>query len=236
MILVGLDDTDIADSRGTNQLARQVAARLAPRWRCVRIVRHQLLLDDRVPYTSGNGSASMWLEPVQGDVGLAELMDLVRDQMLREFIPGSDPGLCLVAGEVPQSVVDFALRCQREIVSIAEAEQTAEQQGLFLRPLGGTGGGVIGALAAVGLAATRNDGRIVSWDFMDGELTGLQPVSEIVRRGVNVRRHRDGALVHTGQVDVGKKLRPNVRDGQAVLFVERSEQETPPFWKALKLP
>ena len=59
MIYVGMDDTDVEGSRGTNQLARSLVAALASEVRCIRIVRHQLLEDPRVPCTTKNGSASI---------------------------------------------------------------------------------------------------------------------------------------------------------------------------------
>ncbi len=64
MIYVGLDDTDTLDSPGTNQLAKSIVAELADRFECLFILRHQLFDDPRVPYTSQNGSASVWLKPI----------------------------------------------------------------------------------------------------------------------------------------------------------------------------
>ena len=57
IITVGLDDTDILDSPGTNQIAKAIVEDLTDRFECVLILRHQLLNDPRVPYTSKNGSA-----------------------------------------------------------------------------------------------------------------------------------------------------------------------------------
>ena len=58
MILIGLDDTDNAVSRGTGYLARTLLGELARRGcRPIGVTRHQLLLDARIPYTSHNSSA-----------------------------------------------------------------------------------------------------------------------------------------------------------------------------------
>ena len=67
VIYVGIDDTDIVGSPGTNQLARLIVRRLGSVARGAVICRHQLFFDPRVPYTSGNGSASIQL-PRGGDV------------------------------------------------------------------------------------------------------------------------------------------------------------------------
>ena len=234
MILVGIDDTDTLDSRGTNQLAKHLARMLDDRYRCIRIVRHQLLFDERVPYTSKNGSASIWLEP-QTSEDIDSLIESLRTEMQREFIPGSDPGLC-VTDHVPDAVIEFAKRCQTQLVTAAEALETAERASIHvegLEGLGGTCDGVIGALAAVGLAATGNDGRIVHWQGMDGELSGQQPLAEVLRRNVRVCSTQNHGDVAHGTIDVGKKLRPNLRDGRHVLFARPINGD---YWQAEKLP
>ena len=61
MIIVGIDDTDIIDSPGTNQLARLILKKIGSSACDSIIIRHQLFFDPRVPYTSKNGSASISL-------------------------------------------------------------------------------------------------------------------------------------------------------------------------------
>jgi hypothetical protein len=63
MIFAGIDDTDTLDSPGTNHVARGIAAEVASAYQCLRIVRHQLLFDSRIPYTSKNSCCSLWFEP-----------------------------------------------------------------------------------------------------------------------------------------------------------------------------
>jgi tRNA(Ile2) C34 agmatinyltransferase TiaS len=204
MIYVGIDDTDTLDTPGTNQLARALVARVADNYKCVLIVRHQLLFDPRVPYTSKNGSASILLEP-RGLARLDEMIRELRAGMLDWFKAGSDPGLCATMS-VPVDVTAFGMRCQREIVHQEVARQIAAACGVYLEGLGGTEGGVIGALAAVGLLATGNDGRIVNLGTWPDDLSGSQ------------------------DVDVGKHLRPNYRDGRAVVFVVADST----FWRAVR--
>jgi hypothetical protein len=231
MILVGIDDTDILGARGTNKLARALARLVGDDWRCARILRHQLLVDPRIPFTSHNGSASLAFEP-RGGAGAADLGDAIRSGMLSDFIPGSDPGLC-VAPEVPRAVVDFAERCRREVVTAEEARDVARRHGLRLEGLGGTEGGVIGALAAVGLAATGDHGRVVFDPRWTGEEpSGDLPVAAILARGVDaVLDEATGREIGSGTVAVAKKLRPNRRGGRTVLLVEASG---PGLWRALR--
>jgi hypothetical protein len=114
-----------------------------------------------------------------------------------------------------------------------EARELAGRLGLHLEGLGGTEGGVIGALAAVGLAATKDDGRVVQMEGWPDDLYGVQPVSAVSGRGVEVREAASGKLVGEGVVDLVKKLRPNCRGGQMVLFVEQTGEGT---WRAVRLP
>jgi hypothetical protein len=233
VIHVGIDDTDTLDTPGTNQLARALVRRVAGQYRCWLIVRHQLLEDPRVPCTSHNGAASIGLLP-QKRFSVESLIEELRAAMRDGFAPGSDPGLC-VAAAVPQAVVEFGRRCKRELVDQQEARDLAARHGLHLEGLGGTEGGVIGALAAVGLAAGGDDGRIVHIGQWPDDLTGTQEVARLGRRGVEVRCLGTGALVASGLVDVGKHLRPNCRQGRIVLFVQPAEEACMPEWVAVRL-
>lgn len=227
MIFVGLDDTDTLDSPGTNQLAKSIVQDLADRFECVLILRHQLLDDPRVPYTSKNGSASVWLKPI-GTSGRAPSEDTLCDLLFEEFrsglkkqfVSGSDPGLC-VAANVPEAITEFGLRCQRQLMSQEFPRRLAKEHGIRLEGLGGTEDGVIGALAAVGLAAGRNDGRIVKLGNWPDDLSGPHPVEAVLSRDVLLWDMEQQAPIQEGTVDVGKHLRPNYRNGRAVLFARR---------------
>jgi len=160
VIYVGVDDTDMVGSPGTNQLARSILKQLGAAAEGAVICRCQHFFDRRVPYTSKNGSASIVL-PYATGVDLDALVDRVRAVMHAWFIEGSDPGLC-VAPTVSEDVQAFGRRCQHEIVDQDEAHALAARLGVHLEGLGGTTEqGVIGALAAVGLASTGEDGRVV---------------------------------------------------------------------------
>jgi hypothetical protein len=58
-LLIGIDDTDNLESRGTGYCVRQLANWLSEKNLVVPlgITRHQLLVDPRIPYTSHNSSA-----------------------------------------------------------------------------------------------------------------------------------------------------------------------------------
>jgi hypothetical protein len=232
-MLIGIDDTDIEGARGTNHLARALVDRLGFSAGPAIVARHQLLFDERIPYTSGNGSASIAL-PDADPVRAAEIAAGARAALREWFIEGSDPGLA-VATSIPAEVVAFARRCQREIVTQAEARAVAARAAIHLEGLGGTEGGVIGALAAVGLASTGDDGRVVhlaGWPWPD-DLRGVVSRAELAARGIDRLRSNDsGEEVDADAVDVGKRLRPNLRGGEVVLLVERAEDGG---WRAVRV-
>jgi hypothetical protein len=239
VIYIGIDDTDTLETQGTNQLARMLVARLGVRSPDAMIVRHQLFFDPRVPYTSHNGSASILLKSSPRD-SVTQLIDELRHGVQSWFVHGSDPGLC-VTTDVPDDVADFGRRCQREIITQDEARDMAARFGIYLAGLGGTEQGVIGALAAVGLASSGNDGRVVhraSWPWPD-DLTGPHEVATLHARGVDeIRCIATNRTITRGIVDVGKRLRPNRRDGRIVLFVSPAPDSwpAPPFWHAVRYP
>jgi tRNA(Ile2) C34 agmatinyltransferase TiaS len=227
MIFIGLDDTDNLESRGTGNLARQIATSLASDFSVAGVLRHQLLVDPNIRYTSHNSSKSVVLD-ADGDVDLAALAERVRLIMLADYQPGSDPGLC-VARVVPDTVIEFGQRAKREVLTQAQARELAAAHGMLLLGVGGDEGGVIGALAAVGLAAGGEDGRYV----MIGnsrELTGSQPISVVLATGVAAVQTVDGQQVTEGLVQ-SEKMRPARRGGHPILFVEQAGDE----WVPLKL-
>jgi hypothetical protein len=236
MVYVGIDDTDTPDSPGTNQLARRLAAVVPAGFELIAALRHQLFFDPRVPYTSKNGCASLLLRASVGR-SARELLPVFREEMRAWYIPGSDPGLC-VCDEVADAVTAFGRRAQTEIVTQREARDVARRCGAHLEGLGGTEDGVIGALAAVGLLAAGDDGRVVNmsgWPWPD-EFAGWQPVEAVRARGVHaVLDATSGTTVEFGTVDIGKHLRPSLRGGRVVLFVERVSAPSATEWRALKL-
>jgi hypothetical protein len=219
VIVVGIDDTDVQGSPGTNQLARLIVSRLGSIARASVITRHQLFFDPRVPYTTGNGSASIRL-PYGDQVSRAELLDRIRTVMQEWYVEGSDPGLAAAERSTP-AIDTFAAKAKAEVVTQDEARAVAAEAGCHLEGLGGTNQGIIGALSAIALAYGGNDGRVVhvdGWPWPD-EVKGVQPITAIRERVADVRLLTGEPF--TGRVlDLGKHVRPNWSGGRIVLFVE----------------
>jgi hypothetical protein len=221
-ILIGLDDTDNAASRGTGRLARELLKEFVGRGiRPLGVTRHQLLLDARIPYTSHNSSACVGVAADDG----ADLAAAAFDFVASRAAEGSDPGVCVApAGAVGREIVQFGQRATSEIVAMAEAEQLARAAGARLRALGGSGLGIIGALAATGLRAGGGEGRFI-------DLPGLRSLpdrlraADFQRLGIRLahegprRPRRDDAYETLGWV------RPRLLGGQPVLPVQWNEEQ-----------
>ncbi|MBN1668936.1 MAG: hypothetical protein JW862_17725 [Anaerolineales bacterium] len=224
---LGIDDTDNLESRGTGHLARFMAQSLAIDFEVAGVTRHQLLDDPRVPMTAKNSCAAILFSGPA--YPLADLAAYVRKMMLDDFQPGSDPGYCL-GTQIAAPISAFGQRAQRQVVRQQEARQLAASHGLWLEGLAGTQDGVIGALAAVGLAALGEDGRYVLTGKIR-ELEGLVTVDAILAAGIQAVLTMDGSPVTQGLV-LADRLRPARRQARPVLYVEAGENG---HWQPLKL-
>ena len=231
--LVGLDDTDNLESRGTGHRARQLGDLLERTgMELLGVTRHQLLVHPDIPYTSHNSAACI---EVRAEPDARErLIGACRDFLREESAPGSDAGLCVVdADSVAADVIDFGRRAKGAIVQSADAEQIAGRHRIHLEPLTGTGLGVIGALAAVGLRTGGNDGRFL-W------LPGLREISGVHRASdlrhllrLDAIETESGAPVDDGErVSVGDWPRPLLRGGRKT-FVVREESHADYGWSGL---
>jgi hypothetical protein len=223
--LLGIDDTDNLESRGTGHRVRQLADWLTENKLAVPqgITRHQLLVDPQIPYTSHNSSACLSIETENAD----DVWEAAREFLLRESAQGSDAGLTLARWDsINECVLSFAKRAKITVLTMLEAEQTASQSQIRCEGLTGTHGGIIGALSAIGLHRSGNDGRFL-WLPGLRELKGKYQVSEICSRGCidRVCTLSDMELHSKTIVDVGEWMRPVLRNGKAILFVEENQHE-----------
>lgn len=224
-ILIGIDDTDNLESRGTGYHARQLGEALTQSGLAdlCGVTRHQLLVDERIRYTSHNSSACLLMEA--RPKALAGVAALCREFLLRESAPGSDAGLCVAAWEsVGEAVMAFGRRAKAQVLEAASATELARREGLILQGLTGDGGGVIGALAAVGLRCEGSDGRFL-WLPGLREMSGVFSV-EALRRAGGIDAVQTGAgeaLPPTAVVQIGEWPRPLLRNHQSVLLVEESD-------------
>ncbi len=93
-------------------------------------------------------------------------MSLFRTFLETRTEKGSDPGLCVAQlsdsldGE---SLMDFGKAAKNRVLTKPDAYALAAKTGVHLSEHGGTGQGVVGALAGIGLRLSGNDGRYRGW-------------------------------------------------------------------------
>jgi tRNA(Ile2) C34 agmatinyltransferase TiaS len=226
MIFIGLDDTDTMESRGTGKLARQIARTLAADFCVHGVTRHQLLTDPSIQYTKKNSSAAILLDSNGLDPNT--LAERVGELIRADFQAGSDPGLC-IGQVIPEAVRQFGHRAKYHVLTQEEARGLAAVNQLILEGVGGDESGVIGALAAVGLAASGEDGRYVQVGHIR-DMKGLKSVSSLLEADLISIQTLDGQIVTHGLV-LAEKLRPARRDGTPVLYVEWNGKH----WNPLKV-
>jgi hypothetical protein len=219
-ILIGIDDTDILGSTGTGRMARNLSEHLidSGMGKCLGISRHQLLVDDRIPYTSHNSSLCISLET---DFQAEDFYRPAMEFLKINFREGSDPGLCVYpADEVPECVKDFGLLAQTEVLDKNHAEELAADNGIFLVELGGTGGGIIGALAGIGLRAEGNTGRFINLPGIR-DIQGTVTVSDLLARtGIKAVINVSGEPLDDGDlIDSRDWMRPSLYRCEPILIV-----------------
>jgi hypothetical protein len=219
LIYVGIDDTDTLDSRGTGRLARNIASALQEKHQIFGVTRHQLFVHPTIPFTSHNSSAVIHVFAKPED--MEEIFSQTKKLMLDDFVVGSDPGLAVSSSwQVSPALVAFGQDAKTIVLNQERARKVAFSCGIHLEGLGGTNGGVIGALAGIGLASTQNDGRFLL-KGKNRELTGVHPVQQVIDAGIDQVVTLQGECIQDGLVKIPKNATPSFIAGKAVLFVEK---------------
>lgn len=161
-LFLAIDDTDNLNSAGTGHVLEGFRDLLAARGiETQAISRHQLYFHEDVPYTSHN--SSMCTEMVVPKDIVPEIIELASGHLADSFVDGSDPGLCAAcADDIPNiaALIAYGRRGKSSLLTKDEAYSLAKEQNIHLSEHGGTGDGVVGALAGVALRISGFDGRI----------------------------------------------------------------------------
>ena len=217
---IGFDDTDSHDSEfGTGKIARRFDNVLPEGCHMWGVVRQQLLIDERIPYTSHNSSACVVID--FPDLSLKdELISRAAGYVERESAPGSDPGLCLACegDHALTDLISFGRLCATRIVTQKEALQAAS--GIHISGHGGTNDGIIGAAAAVGLTASGWSGRFIEFAGLR-RFPDIVAVSELEKYGIVVVSLDRDAMVPDPQDIIYTKgwLRPRLWGKKPILPV-----------------
>lgn len=223
-VLVCVDDTDRIDSDwGTGELVALISETMEERgWgKSYGVTRHQLLIHPDVPYTSHN--SSMCFAADLNEAYLDTLTNYAAEFLFKESATGSDPGLCITVPErlnKPELLIAFGYKAKEIVITKEEAYSLAQQLGVHLSEHGGTGQGVIGALAGVGLRLSGNDGRLRG-KLKLKNTNGVASVESIrSHANIDLVANLEGALLADDElVRLGDTVKPILRDGKFVLLV-----------------
>ncbi|MGR8932256.1 MAG: hypothetical protein ACU836_16630 [Gammaproteobacteria bacterium] len=226
-LLLGIDDTDNLESRGTGFRVRRLGKLLEQNRLALisGITRHQLFVSPLIPYTSHNSAACMGV--MVAEERRDELIAFCRDYLFNECAVGSDAGLCVAeAAMVSTEIQQFGRRAKTEVLTQQQSRELASRHGFFLEGLTGDQGGVIGALAAVGLRAEGREGRFIGLRGIrdlaieDYSLAQLQTQTDI-----EAVQTVDGEPVTDPEatITMGDWVRPVLFNGQATLLVEKQD-------------
>lgn len=229
-IFVCIDDTDNLESRGTGELASMLADDVEKNgWGTSSyITRHQLLVHPDVPYTSHN--SSMCFSADVAERFLDTFISYAAEFLEKESAEGSDPGLCVAVAERlrnPEPLIEFGKKAKKIVLTQNDAYDLAQKLGLHLTPHGGTGHGVIGAVAGIGLRLSGNDGRLKG-GLQIGSENSIFSVSDICNHPhVDEVATMEGYLLQPEeQVRLGEKMKTVLLGGKSVLLVMPSNNES----------
>lgn len=234
-VLIAIDDTDNLESRGTGFQARQLGKLIKDEglgeiWG---ITRHQLYVHEKIAYTSHNSSACLHAEINN----LKAVIELSRNFLLNVAAIGSDAGLCVTPYSIiNEEICQWGLRAKKEVLTKEEAHFLASKNNIFLEGLTGEKIGVIGSLAAVGLHHAGNDGRFL---WVAGkemrEINGILKISELKNISIVsdvITKENDNFVTENDRIFIEDWLRPVLKHGKAVIYVEKSNSADYD-WKAL---
>jgi hypothetical protein len=230
---IGIDDTDKRGSRGTGFRSRQLSSELALAGfgRVSGVIRHQLYINEKISYTTQNGSNSICVECCDPE----GLKNFCRNFLIRETSPGGSGGLCVIEEKlVPDEVEEWGRRAKRELLTEEEAMEIAARNNLFLTSVLGKKGGIIGALAAVGLRQTGNDGRFI---WQPGkqlrDMRGTMTIEEF-KKGTQIDDviTKDGKILGPEEkIDLTDWVRAVLINNQTYVLAERNLKRSGSDWK-----
>jgi hypothetical protein len=237
-LLICIDDTDDIDSRGTGEIAEVMAEGLEAEGlaRCGRVTRHQLLVHPDIAYTSHN--SSMCFPAEIGDDDPAPVTSWCQTSLAAESVEAADPGLCVVAVdrlERRDALVEYGRAAKQRVFTKEEAYALARELDVHLSEHGGTGIGVIGALAGAGLRLSGDDGRFKGKFKLEGDEDGTVSVAAVKGQAVDDVRTIDGlTLLDDERVLAAEECKLVLLGGRAVLLVSPSSAGASAPWQVVE--
>jgi len=231
-IIIGIDDTDNLESRGTGFFSRQLGLLLMKEGLADihSIARHQLLVDSRIPFTSHNSSASILCNT---KTKLSNIIDFCSEFAIRESAEGSDSGVCIAVSEnISNEIILWGERAKKEVLKFEDCHCLAKKNNIFLQGFKGLNIGVIGSLAAVGLRKKGNDGRIL-WLKNLREIQGIYLIKNLFDIfNIDLVTDKSGNKIYDDdKVIINEWCRPVLINNKITLIVEEDTTNGRNQWK-----
>jgi hypothetical protein len=232
--LIGIDDTDNRNSRGTGYLSRSLAHALIATGKAQvdSITRHQLYVHPDIRYTSQNSSSCLRINA--GDI--YSLVPVIEEFVYKNSAEGSDAGLCISPQHlVDPSIITWGNEAKITVLQLEEARYIADTSGVYLKGFTGNYEGMIGALAAVGLRAGGNDGRFI-WRKRKKELRDIREeilsVGELMQElDLHAIKSLEGEVpAPSDRILINEWVRPILENHQAILIADKTENEKKHEW------
>ena len=161
--LLSIDDTDdLTKSTSTGYIASQIAKVLSKEYGLTvkrGVSRHQLLLEEGVPYTSHNSTMCI---DIEANMAIEEIEEIAEKILYKHMASTASPGICICnidLFEDQDMLMDFGRRAKEFVLTKKDAHELCDTRShIIAKELGGKGDGIIGAVAGVGLRLSGNDG------------------------------------------------------------------------------
>ncbi len=238
--LLGIDDTDspvgdASHSTSTPALAYTLARQLESKSlaKLINISCHQLLQHPSITHTSNNVSCCILLD--SEEIKVREIDLVCREVLLKECAVNSNPGYALASWyQFDTDVVRWGMSAKTAITDRQDCISLGRRCGIAIAGIMGSGAGVIGALAAVGLRYEGSDGWI---DWMpglpvpQGTYTQLQLNQFIHFDLIESDHHKRPAL--DDRIHITNPVCPLLKDGKIVMVVTSSKRGSNFEWQVL---
>lgn len=153
---------------------------------------------------------------------------------------GSDPGLCVVQKNEQldsDRLIAFGQSAKQQVLCKEQAYRLAKESGIHLSEHGGTGDGVIGALAGIGLRLQGEDGRYRGWYHLGlpgtaitvGELCHYPFIDTVLTQSGSILAPDTPVCIGSEKI---KTIR--MRNQQVVMVTENeTTEENTPYYRTI---
>lgn len=233
--LIGIDDTDNPTTGDTGSLALRLGTKIetSRTGRMISVTSHQLAHHPNILSTSQNQCVCLLVDSDQDAQRDIEL--ICRGFLMHECAAGSNSGFALAAwNAVTPAITAWGRQAKTALLDRQEAMKLAREYKISIAGFTGSGQGVIGALAAVGLYYDGNDGR---YFWLQGlrSLKGIFTLTSLVETCAidRVENMRGRKPMPNDRINVSEEAYPILRDGQSLLLVESSKKDETWEWNTV---